>query len=265
MTVRAVGDEGATEGRSMIGRVAAILHAFEAGEVSVGISELARRSGLPKSSAARIIGELVDHRLLERSDGGVRLGIRMFEFGEAVQRRHLLRQVALPYMAELRASLNLTVHLTVLEATEVVYLEILRAREAPPLATRVGGRLPAYSTSAGKALLAWSPESVVAAALDGPLQPLSPRTITSAERIRRELAEVRDTGLAFDHEESRSGISAVATALLDGRGAPLLAISVAGRSETVASERVARKMRATGVALSRSLRTRPTLTAKLAS
>lgn len=241
----------------MVARVAAILRAFEPEEISVGVSELARRSGLPKSSASRIIADLVAHGLLERDGAGVRLGIRVFELGEAVQRRHLLRRLALPFMMDLRAASQLTVHLAVLESTEVVYLEILRARGAPSLATRVGGRLPAYSTAVGKALLAWSPDSIVQQVMRAPFAPVGPRTMTAGATLMRELNEIRETGIAYDREESRSGISAVATALLGPDSAPLLALSVVGRQETMHCDEIARRLKTTGTAFARSLRTRP--------
>jgi DNA-binding IclR family transcriptional regulator len=253
-TVEAFPDDDA---RSMIGRVALILRTFEQEHGSLGVSEITRRTGLPKSTVARIVGELVKHSLLERDEHGVRLGIRMFELGESVPRRHDLRRLALPCMADLRASLDLTIHLAVLEGTEVVYVEILRARSAPALATRIGGRLPAYSTGVGKALLAWSAESVVRAALARPLVAIGPGTITSPELLRAQFARIRAEGVSFDREESRPGISSVATAALDPAGSPVLAISAVGRSGDVAAERVTAAVRDAGRTLSRALGRHP--------
>lgn len=245
------------DGRSMIARVAAILHAFNHGGATIGISEIGRRTGIPKTTVARIVGELVEHGLLERDGPGVRLGIWMFELGESVPRLHDLRRLALASMADLRARLDLTIHLAVLEGTEVVYVEILRARRTPPLATRVGGRLPAHTTGVGKALLAWSPESVVEEVLARPLERLAPASITSSESLRRELAQIRLTGVAHDREESRSGISSVATAVLGPDGRPVLAISAAGSTNDVAAGHVEATVREAGRSLSRALSNTP--------
>ncbi|MGP3534183.1 IclR family transcriptional regulator [Microbacterium sp. RD1] len=261
MSIVSLEDASAGDSRSMIGRVAAILRACDPTGAGIGISELARRTELPKSSVARIVGELVEHRLLERDGSGVRLGIRMFELGESVSRPRDLRRAALPTMADLRSTLNLTIHLAVLECSEVVYIEVLRAREAPPLRSRVGGRLPAHSTAVGKALLAWSPDSIVDEALARPLTPLSPVTITSPADLRRELGAVRDSGVAWDHEESRVGISAVAAAVLGPDGTPVLAISAAGWSADVVPDRVVPAVRAAGAGLARLLGRHPRLLA----
>ena len=144
---------------SVIGRAAALLGAFDARHLSLGISELSRRSGLPKSTTARLAAELTEHGFLERADGSdLKLGTRLFELGELASRQRKLREVALPYMADLRQVSRQTVHLAVLVGTEVMYVEIVRSRDAPRMPSEVGGRLPAHAAGVGKALLAFSPD-----------------------------------------------------------------------------------------------------------
>lgn len=124
----------------MIGRVDAILSAFRARDHSLGVSEIARRSGIPKASVSRIVAELVDRCVLERAGRELRFGIRLFELGERAGRPRALRRLALAHMSDLRNATHQTVHLAVLEDAEVVYIEILPSRTTPPLPSRVGGR-----------------------------------------------------------------------------------------------------------------------------
>ncbi|WP_344989837.1 IclR family transcriptional regulator, partial [Tsukamurella soli] len=139
-------------GPSVVRRVSALLAAFRPDEVAVGVNELARRTGIPKASVSRLVAELVEEGLLERSGGRVGLGLRLFELGERASRRRSMREVALPFLADLRAATGQTVHLAVLDGAEVVYVEILRGRDGPWLPSGVGGRLPAHATGVGKAL-----------------------------------------------------------------------------------------------------------------
>ena len=144
---------------SVVGRAAALLGAFDARHLSMGVSELSRRSGLPKSTTARLAAELTTHGFLEKAEGtDLKLGTKLFELGELASRQRKLREVALPYMADLRQVSRQTVHLAVLVDTDVMYVEIVRSRDAPRMPSEVGGRLPAHAAGVGKALLAFSPD-----------------------------------------------------------------------------------------------------------
>ena len=128
---------------SVVGRAAALLGAFDARHLSMGVSELSRRSGLPKSTTARLAAELTTHGFLEKAEGtDLKLGTKLFELGELASRQRKLREVALPYMADLRQVSRQTVHLAVLVDTDVMYVEIVRSRDAPRMPSEVGGRLP---------------------------------------------------------------------------------------------------------------------------
>ena len=243
----------------MVGRIAAILDAFAPRDDDLGISELARRTGLAKSTVSRIVQELVDHQFLERSAKGVRLGLRLFELGESATRPRDLRKLALASMADLRNAVNLTVHLAVLEGNEVVYIEILSARGTPPLPSRVGGRMPAHATGVGKALLAWSPGDVVDNVIRGGLVARGPNTITDPDRLRRELVRIRAVGIAYEREESGPGIACAATAVLGSDGRPIVALSAAGWSKEFDVRRVGFAVQTAAQTLARQVARRPGL------
>lgn len=212
----------------MVGRVSALLAAFRPDDAGLGVSELARRTELPKATVHRITNDLVDHGFLERTPSGLRLGLRLFELGETATRPRDLRRLALASMTDLRSTTNLTVHLAVLERTEVVYIEILKARNMPRLPSRVGGRMPAHATGVGKALLAASPKRVIQEVVDQGLAKVGPLTICDPAEFRRELARVRAAGTAYEREESGPGVSCAAAAITAGDGTPIAALSVAG-------------------------------------
>lgn len=242
---------------SMVGRVAAIFDAFTPQEDELGISEIARRTGLAKSTVSRIVSELIEHKFLERNSEGVRLGLHLFELGESAARPRDLRKIALASMADLRAAVNLTVHLAVLERHEVVYIEILRARGTPTLPSRVGGRMPAYATGVGKALLAWSSTEVMNEVFSRHLVAVGPNTITDPAQLRRELGRIRSSGLAYEREESAPGVACAATAIRSISGEPIAALSAAGWVKDVNINRVGLAVQTAAQSITRLIARRP--------
>jgi IclR family transcriptional regulator, acetate operon repressor len=215
------------------------------------IRELARRTGLPVASVHRIVVRLLAWGALERVPGGVRPGLRLFELGQLVPARENLREIALPFMGDLYAATHEVVSLAVLDGVDTVWIEQLSGRLAPPVPSRVGGRLPAHVTAAGKVLLAHAPHVVDTLRLERH----GPGTITDRERLRVELADVRERGIAINREESTSGVLGVAAPIVtrDGTVVAALALAVARRSRS-SPEAMAPAVRTAALALGRALR-----------
>ncbi|MGH3517275.1 MAG: IclR family transcriptional regulator [Haloechinothrix sp.] len=239
---------------STAARLVALLTAFRPGDDALGVSELARRTGLPKTSVHRLTGHLLDHGLFEREGTSVRLGLKLFEIGQLATRQRGLVDAARPSLADLREATRNTVHLAVLEGTEVVYLDILRGPDAPTLPSRVGGRFPAHATGVGKAILAYSDDDVVDHVIKAGLPRISRRTITSPTMLRRQLVKIRAEGIAYEREESGIGVVCAASPLLNASRRAVAAISISGWSNRMRTDRIAPAVRTTALALSRTLR-----------
>src|SRR6478735_7651554 len=113
------------ESVSVLDRVTAVFDAFGEQDEGLGVSELARRANLPKSTVSRIAADLVAQRFLDRDGDLLYLGVRLFELGQTVELPRRLRQRALPVMKELRDTTGQTVHLAVLEGIDVVFIAIV--------------------------------------------------------------------------------------------------------------------------------------------
>jgi IclR family transcriptional regulator, acetate operon repressor len=235
-----------------VGRAALLLDCLAAGD-SPGISELARRSGLAKTTVFRLVRELAACGLVEITPAGVRLGMRLFELGNSVPRQRSLKEAALPFMRDLHEATRETVHLAVLDGAEVVYIEITHGAHAPRLPSRVGGRMPAHATGVGKAILAFSPPEVAAALIDAGLERRTARTIVAPGALRRELARIRESGVSFDREESGPGIVCAASPVFGAGGMAVAALSLTGWSSRLDLARVAPAVRTAALALSRQL------------
>lgn len=240
---------------SVLGRVMAILGSFNPDEEGVTLSELARRAGLPKASVHRHLQQLSHYNLVERTDDGYQLGMRLFELGQRPPRSRDLQLAAMPILGDLRDATHETVHLAVLEGAEVLYLAKLVGHDhhRPPIASRVGGRLPAHCTGVGKALLAFAADDAVDALLRTSLPRLTARTITLPGPLKRELAKIRHEGVAFEEEESAPGLVCAACPIMGPDGIAVAAISISGWGHRLDPHRFAPAVRTAALAVSREL------------
>lgn len=242
-----------TESVSVLDRVTAVFEAFGENDEGLGVSELARRANIPKSTVSRIASELVAERFLDRDGDKLYLGVRLFEMGQTVEHARRLRRLAHPVMAELRDVTGQSVQLAVLEGADVVFLSIIRHEPAfRPLAT-VGGRLPAHATALGKAILAFSTTGVVDGVVRAGLPARTPQTICDPQSLLGELRQIRSLGVAGEREECVVGRSCVASPVFGHDGLPVAAISVAGAADSVTTERAGALVRAAAATLTRRL------------
>lgn len=230
-----------------------VLEAFAAGPgTTLSLAEISRRCGLPKPTVHRFLAALESLRLVERTGTGYQLGLRLFELGERVPRKHALREAALPFMQDLYEATHETVHLAVLHGTDAVYLERIRGhRSSNRVASRVGGRQPAACTGVGKAMLAFD-DDVARAVLAGPLEARTRHSITDQRVLADELARIRTTGVAFDREENAIGIICAAAPILV-RGRPVGAVSVTGQSSRLDLDRIAPAVKTAALGIQRTI------------
>jgi IclR family acetate operon transcriptional repressor len=239
---------------TVLGRAFALLTAFRPGEVELSLAELARRTGLARSTAHRLLAELARFDAVERVDGRVRLGMRLFELGSLVPRQLGLREAATPFLADLFEATRETVHLAIPDGVEVVYVQKLDSTGAPAVPSRVGGRMPAHCTGIGKAMLAFGPPDRLEAVLAAGLRRRTPRTVIAPGRLAQDLAVVRDRGFAVEHEESTVGITCVAAPVLDPAGVAVAAVSITGWVGRMDAARLAPAVRTAALGISRALR-----------
>jgi len=205
-----------------------------AGTDELGVSDLAARTGLVPSTAHRLLGTLVARGYAAQSPASGRylLGYKLLELTSGLQDRlGRLRAAARPHLEAIQAETGETTNLVVLEGRNAVYVESVPGTRSVRLFTEIGQAIPAHTAGSGKALLAWAD----AAALLGesPLPASTPRTLTTLEELREDLARVRKRGYATDIEEHELGVACVAVPILDRTGSAVAAISVSGPAPRV--------------------------------
>lgn len=239
---------------SVIGRTMTLLAAFRPADTELSLAELTRRTGIPKPTVHRLIAELATWDVVERTSTGVRLGMRLFEFGTLAPRQRGLREKAAPFLADLFEATHETVHLAVPDGVEVVYVQKIDSRRGPPLPSRMGGRMPAYCTGVGKVLLAFAPPGRLAHVVEAGLARRTPRSVVAPGRLARELAGVVKRGIAEEHEESTVGIACVAAPVLDAEGFAVAAVSITGWANQLDTGRFAPAVRTAALGITRMLR-----------
>ncbi len=213
---------------TVLGKVVTVLFAFRAEDHGVTLAELGRRTGLPKGTLHRLVSDLVDARLLDRADGRYRLSGQVFQLGMRASVERGLLEVATPFMEDLYERTHETVHLGTPDDDGVLYIAKIGGHRQAVAPSRVGGRMPLHCTAIGKALLAFAPPERVSRVLSGRLERRTPHTVTAPGLLRRQLERVRETGIAFEREESAVGIVCVAAPVLDPDDQPVAALSVTG-------------------------------------
>ena len=218
-----------------------LLKAFSEDEVDIGISDLARRLGIAKSTAHRLAVTLVSEGLLEqdRGSGKYRLGVALFRLGALVRRRMEVSNEARPFLYDLREKINESVHLAILDGTEIMYVYNLESTHAIRMRSDLGVRKPAYCMAEGQAILAFAPPEVVEQVLAAGLAPRTPKTITAPDRFQKALAAVRQRGCAIEDEESELGMVCVAAPIRDDAGDVVAAVGIAGPATRLSKRSVA--------------------------
>ena len=195
------------------------------------VSELARELDMAKSNVHRLLQTLASLGYVRRDEHGLyAASLGLWERGMQVLAHLAIQRAASEHMRRLAVLSSEQVNLGIRDGGEVLYIasiESIQANRARPI---LGRRAPIHCVSTGKAMIAYEPDEEVRAAVKL-LQQATPRTITTLERLKAELAEVRRQGFAMNLGEWRNGIHGVAAPIAGSDGAMVAAIAVAGPAE----------------------------------
>lgn len=211
-------------------------------EPGIGVSELARRMHLPKSTVQRTLRTLESGGWIGTAGAGARAGWcaapRFFALARTFEPAPGLREAALPHMRWLRDNTGETIHLMAPSGRETVLIERLDSTRHLRTVRQLGTRAPLHVASNGKAVLAALPEPEVEAYLAGPLIAWTPRSLSDPQAIRADLAAVRSRGYAISRGELDPDVNAVAAAILGGDGRPIASLSISCPATRLPEERI---------------------------
>lgn len=197
-------------GIQVIQRAAAILDALRAADAPLSLGQLARGTGLARSTVQRIVEALQDAGWVTppTPNGGVLLGPRLTELAAAGGRPAQLA-VLHPLLERLSKELNETVDLSIRRHDRALFVDQVTADQRLRAVSAVGQAFPLYGCANGKAMLATLPDPLIESLIGRSFAALTDRTITTLPALLGQIAEIRATGVAYDREEHTTGICAV--------------------------------------------------------
>ena len=224
--------KSSTDGPRLSSVVTAIrlLRAFDGNDVEIGVSDLAKRLGIAKSTAHRLTSTLVSEGLLgpRAQTGRYRLGIGLFTLGSMVRLQFDLWSGARSLLTDLRKATGENVRLALRDAENIVFLHDFESPQMVRLRSSTGQIKPAFCTAEGQCLIAHLGESELANLLAIPRQQRTPQTLIDETAIRDRLEMVRQNGYAVEDEESEEGTRCIAAPVRQADGGIVASIGLAG-------------------------------------
>ena len=249
------GPSTAPEQQTAVDKALMLLDSLAELDGETGVSDLARRTRLTKSTAFRLLGILQRNNLVERVGSNYRLSSRLYDIGTRGvygPTPIVLQERLVPHLADLYELTHETVHLAVLHDTDIVYVDKIHGHRAARSPSRIGARLPAYCTGVGKALLAFDSDAAEAAITAG-LPARTGYTFTDDDAFRAELRRIREDGIAYDRQEAVLGLTCVAMPVMGATGRPVAALSIAGADHRFDPARFAPALRRVAHAAARTV------------
>ncbi|MFY0542606.1 IclR family transcriptional regulator [Brevibacillus sp. H7] len=224
-----------------VDRALIILDMLKEQNDGLGITELANRMDIAKSTVHRLLTSLKNQGYVRQDPISERylLGLKLIELGSIVTQSLEIRKIANPFMNSLVQETGETSHLVVLEDGEVVYIEKIESPYTIRMYSLIGKRAPVHCTGVGKAMIAYLPEEQVRKIVaQRGLKKFTENTITSLDDLLVHMKEIREKGYSLDREEHEAGIHCVAAPILNHNGEAVAGLSVSGPLMRMDEEKV---------------------------
>jgi DNA-binding IclR family transcriptional regulator len=210
-------------------------------EEGMGVTTISKRLELPKSSVHDILTTLYNNGLVEKDcdRNHYSLGLKLFELGNMARANLELRRIATPFLRSLNEDLDETVHLTILDGWEVLYIECFESAKQLRTYSVIGVRAPLHCTAVGKAILAYFTDKQVSQMIKAMGLPrFTENTIIDRSGLDKELTEIRRQGYAVDNAEHEEGVRCVGAPIHNHESQVVASISVSGPTQRMTPERV---------------------------
>lgn len=218
-----------------------LLEQFHDDVDELGVTELSKRLKLHKNNVFRLLATLESRGYIEqnRVTENYRLGLKTLELGQTfIKQMGLLRQ-SRPILEALVRECNETTYVSILKEFHIVYLDAVETDLTVRVVPRVGSRLPAYCTAAGKIQLAYMTEEELDNFLPTKeMKRYTPNTVTGRDELKVGLKTVAEMGYAVDNEELDIGVRCVAAPIRDYTRRIIGAVSISGPSMRFSEERM---------------------------
>jgi DNA-binding IclR family transcriptional regulator len=222
-----------------------LLEQFQGDVDELGVTELSKRLKLHKNNVFRLLATLESRNYIEQNKvtENYRLGLKTLELGQTfIKQMGLLRQ-SRPVLESLVKECNETTYVAILKDSHIVYLDVVETDLTVRVVPRVGSRLPAYCTAAGKIQLAFMTDEELNHYLPTKeMKRYTANTITDRDEFKAHLAKVSELGYAIDNEEMDVGVCCVGAPIRDYTRRIIGAVSISGPSMRFSRERMEKEL-----------------------
>ncbi len=253
--------------KTLVKGVQLLEHLLEIGK-PCGVTDLARQTSLNPSNVHRTLQTWAQLGYVAQDphSGGYYCTLRLFELGCRVADGFDVRRVAREHLALISRNTQETIHLSVLDGAEIVYLEKIDSPQPVRAYSEIGGRAPAHCVATGKVLLAHGGPQALAA-LPLPLPMLTPKTVPDLAALRAQFEQIHRQGYGVNREEWRLGVSGLGAPIFDQHGQVIAAVGLtapAARMDEARIQELGNALAATAKAITSALggRTQAAITTK---
>lgn len=221
-----------------------LLEQFHDDVDELGVTELSKRLKLHKNNVFRLLATLESRNYIEQNKvtENYRLGLKTLELGQTfIKQMGLLRQ-SRPVLESLVHDCNETTYVAILKEFHIIYLDVVETDLTVRVVPRVGARLPAYCTAAGKVQIAYMTDEELANFLPKEMKRFTPNTIIDKEELKKHLVQVAKQGYAIDNEELDVGVKCVGAPIRDYTRRIIGAVSISGPSMRFTDERLEKEL-----------------------
>lgn len=223
-----------------VDRAISILKCFNERKRELKLSEISDELCLNKSTVHGIINTLKLHGLIQQDEKTqkYKLGLYLIGLGELVVSSIDVRSIGYPIIEEICQILEETVHVGVLDCTDVVYIDKKECDNSVRISTKIGSRNPAYCTADGKVMISYLELKKQMLIVPDNIPKFTRNTITDKLELIEELGRIKERGYAIDNEEYETGLVCVAAPVFDHSGFVKYAISVTGPTIRMTEEKI---------------------------
>lgn len=215
-----------------LSRAIRVLECFSLSEPELGVTEIARKLDMQKSTIYNILSTFQQHGYVIQDPKTSKycLGFKILHLSYIVNQHLGLRELLLPYLHKIADAAREVCYFGILDQQEVLYIDAVYPTGQVQQRTILGERAPLYCTGLGKAMLAYLPQDQLDALLATEMKSYTPYTLCKPDALRTNLEEIRLNGYAVDNMEHEFGVRCVAVPLFGANGQPVAAVSVSGPS-----------------------------------
>lgn len=218
-----------------------VLDCFNAEETELGVSEIAHKLGIYKSSVHNILSTYEQFGMIKKDTrtGKYQLGLKILELSHNLQQNNDLRHIAHPLLVDVASRTGETCHLAMRLDNYVIYIDTAQSGDALPARSVFGFKAPLYCTGIGKAILAYMNDDFVRDVMQKGYEPFTSQTVRTDQALLNDLAQIRARGYAIDHMEHEYGIMCIGVPIFNGSPEPIAAVSLTGPSLRFSDEMIA--------------------------